>query len=33
VAPTSGTFVATCRGRLSTKKLLSVSDSGFALAS
>jgi transglutaminase-like putative cysteine protease len=33
VAPTSGTFVAGCRGRLSTKKHLSVSDAGFALAS
>ena len=33
VAPTSGTFVARCRGRLSTRKHLSVSDAGFALAS
>lgn len=33
VAPTSGTFVAGCRGRLSTKKHLSLSDAGFALAS
>jgi transglutaminase-like putative cysteine protease len=33
VAPTSGTFVASCRGRLSATKHLSVSDAGIALAS
>jgi transglutaminase-like putative cysteine protease len=33
VAPTSGTFVAPCRGQLSATKLLSVSDTGLALAS
>jgi transglutaminase-like putative cysteine protease len=33
VAPTSGTFVASCLGRLSTTKHLSVSDAGLALAS
>jgi transglutaminase-like putative cysteine protease len=33
VAPTSGTFVASCRGRLSATKHLSVADPGIALAS
>jgi transglutaminase-like putative cysteine protease len=33
VAPTSGTFVASCRGRLSAAKHLSVSDIGVALGS
>jgi transglutaminase-like putative cysteine protease len=33
VAPTSGTFVARCRGRLSAAKHLSVTDPGLARAS
>jgi transglutaminase-like putative cysteine protease len=33
VAPTSGKFVATCRGRLQSAKHLAVTDPGFAVAS